>query len=338
MAGAVVVFHAASMLNSAGSPMAVGAGNLLTGALPYLIYPWVMAGMFLLAGISARYALERRRAGEFLRERARKLLLPLLGTVVLVAPALVWFTAWSSGITLGELVEGMRWYFGSRAVATFFLVLTGLGPAWFLPELFFFSLLLLPTRRLRGPGRVPLWGLLLLILPCWGAAQTLTPDNRHLLYLLAFFLGYFVLDKEETRGELVRWRVPLGVAALLLGGVVLRRWWGVSYGDEALLKSLLVNAFLWVTILALLGWGQAVWQRTGPHDRAWGRWSFTLYLFHYLPTLAAARWTAAAGLGLGAGFALTTAVGFALPTGLYLALRRTPLLGDLFCLREKQKK
>ena len=45
----------------------------------YILYPWFMPLLFILAGVSARYALQRKSAGEWFRARTRKLLVP--GTV-----------------------------------------------------------------------------------------------------------------------------------------------------------------------------------------------------------------------------------------------------------------
>ena len=42
----------------------------------YVLYPWFMPLMFLLAGVSARYALEKHSAKEWFKSRTRKLLVP----------------------------------------------------------------------------------------------------------------------------------------------------------------------------------------------------------------------------------------------------------------------
>ena len=42
----------------------------------YILYPWFMMLLFLLAGISARYSLENRSAKEFCKSRTLKLLVP----------------------------------------------------------------------------------------------------------------------------------------------------------------------------------------------------------------------------------------------------------------------
>ena len=48
----------------------------------YILYPWFMPLLFILAGISARYALVKHTAKEWFKARTRKLLVP--GTIGLL--------------------------------------------------------------------------------------------------------------------------------------------------------------------------------------------------------------------------------------------------------------
>ena len=51
--------------------------------LMYILYPWFMPLLFILAGISARYSLERHSARDWFKARTRKLLVPgTLGLLV----------------------------------------------------------------------------------------------------------------------------------------------------------------------------------------------------------------------------------------------------------------
>lgn len=50
------------------------------------IYPWWMTLLFVIAGISAYYALSNRSTKEFLLERVKKLLIPLLVGVITIVP------------------------------------------------------------------------------------------------------------------------------------------------------------------------------------------------------------------------------------------------------------
>ena len=138
----VVVFHVVSLFNSCGMPLVVGAGWPALDILGYFTYPWLMPLMFLLSGLGARYALERRTARAFLRERRDSLLLPRRGALVLVAPllcAVAWRTA---GVSFQEMAGVLP-----VPLVCLIALLAGLGQAPILPHLFPCPLALPPPPR-----------------------------------------------------------------------------------------------------------------------------------------------------------------------------------------------
>lgn len=79
-------------------------------AVVYLLYPWLMPLLFVVAGMSSRYALQRKSAGEYLRTRTRKLLVPA---------------------TLGLFVfQWMAGYFGMQTMNFRFHADMGAGQPW----------------------------------------------------------------------------------------------------------------------------------------------------------------------------------------------------------------
>ncbi len=79
--------HTFMIWNNFGSRFYVWMGeNKLLSTLIVLVNPWFMPLLFVLAGMSARYALEHRTVKEFVRQRVRKLFLPFVaGSLLLVA-------------------------------------------------------------------------------------------------------------------------------------------------------------------------------------------------------------------------------------------------------------
>lgn len=79
-------------------------------AVLYLLYPWLMPLLFVVAGMSSRYALQRKSAGEYLCTRTRKLLVPA---------------------TLGLFVfQWMAGYFGMQTMNFRFHADLGAGQPW----------------------------------------------------------------------------------------------------------------------------------------------------------------------------------------------------------------
>jgi glucans biosynthesis protein C len=67
--------------------------------------------MFLLAGISARYALQKRTVKQFLKERVHKLLIPFIGGIFLLGWITGWVTDHYFDIFAGSYVPGFIKYF-----------------------------------------------------------------------------------------------------------------------------------------------------------------------------------------------------------------------------------
>ena len=75
----VLFFHVIYIYNNKG--VIGGAGGFGDGpqyqdVVMYVLYPWIMPLLFLLAGVSARYALQRQSSREWFRGRTRKLMVP----------------------------------------------------------------------------------------------------------------------------------------------------------------------------------------------------------------------------------------------------------------------
>ena len=74
----VVVYHVIYMFNGAGVAGGFGpfAPVQYQDSFLYLVYPWFMLLLFVVSGMSARFALERQPGKEFLKRRTVKLLVP----------------------------------------------------------------------------------------------------------------------------------------------------------------------------------------------------------------------------------------------------------------------
>lgn len=332
----VLLYHTVCFFNTCGMPLKVGPGIPALDALGYFCNPWFMPCMFLLAGVSARYSLEKRTTRQFIRQRARKLLLPLLLSLLLLGPPLALLTARINQYSLAEMFS----YFPSPIPPLFFLLMMGMGPQWFLAELFFLSLLLLAARRLDRSGRLLRWcaglgpaALLLLALPFGLCAQAPALPERHLLYLFCLLAGYFIFSHDAVLEILRRLRLPLFLCSMALFAAVLARFWGQSFVDPGFLRHPLTVLFAWCAILAALGCAQAWLGRVNPFTAYLTQYGFSLYLFHYLPMLATAYCvTACFHLPLLVNYLLAFFIPQAVSLLLHQVLRRIPALGRAFGL------
>ena len=79
----LIPYHAAMAWNSWGEPNYMMFGsNVVLSSIIVAFSPFLMPLLFLLAGMSTRFALKKRTAGQYVLERFKRLIIPLLfGTV-----------------------------------------------------------------------------------------------------------------------------------------------------------------------------------------------------------------------------------------------------------------
>lgn len=260
----------------------------------YILYPWFMPLLFLLAGISARYALERHSAKEWFGARTRKLLVPAtLGLLVFQ-----WMTGYFNTAVAGRSVEldglplPVKWVVWA---------ISGTGPLWFIQDLWLFSLLLLLVRKLDAKDRFRTWcgragivSVILLGVLFWLGEQTLVrnprPDSadglynlyKPLFYLIPFLLGYFVFSHDAVQEKVKNAWVPLTGCAVVAGVALVVTTFGQDNTSPQYLGSPLNCLYGWLACLALMGWFSARFDRTGPVAGYLARSSFGLYIVHYL--------------------------------------------------------
>lgn len=288
----VLLYHVVYLFNSVGVFGAVTSFSAVQyqDVLLYLIYPWFMALLFLIAGISARYALLIRTHRQFLRERTRKLLVPsTLGLFCL---------HWSTGYLYLNISGGLPGVpLPFRILIT---VLSGTGPLWFIQMLWLFSLFLVLIRKLdRGDQLYQLCGnlsapvILLLAVPVWLSAQVgnlpVLTTYRFGIYLFCFLLGYFVFSHDRVQTITERIRLPMLSIAVVLALVFVRTYFGQNYTSSACLCSPLTNLYLWITILAILGCGKAWGDKSNALTQYLAKSSFGIYIVHY-PIAVYACW------------------------------------------------
>lgn len=246
------------------------------------VYPWFMVLLFVVAGISARYSLQKRTGTQFLRERAVKLLVPsTLGLFVL---------HWITGYLNIKMGGGLAYI--PAALVYPISVISGIGPLWFIQMLFLFSCFLLLLRRLDRMDRV--WTLcgkanlpviVLLSVLIFGGAQIwnlpVLTTYRFGIYLTSFLIGYYVFSHDRVQEILEKACVPmLGLA--VVGGVV----YGVCYGggnytEPECLQSVITNLYLWAAVLAIIGCGKRWFDWETHFTRYMTKASFGIYVLHY---------------------------------------------------------
>ena len=267
-------------------------------AVMYILYPWFMPLLFLLAGISARYALERKTAKEWFRARTRKLLVP--GTIGLFV--FHWMVGYFNTAVAArmETLDGLPWPARYAVMAV-----SGIGPLWFIQLLWLLSLVLLLVRALDRNdkfwnlcGKAGMVWIIMLGLLFWVGEHTLVANPRPetldglinlykpLFYLVPFLLGYFVFSHDGVQDKLGKAWIPLMVCAAAAGTALIVKTFGQDNTSPQYLGSPLNCLYGWMMCLAMMAWFKSRFDRTGRFAGYMTRSSYGIYIVHYLTVAA----------------------------------------------------
>ena len=260
----------------------------------YLLYPWFMPLLFLLAGVSARYALQKQSAKEWFKARTRKLLVP--GTIGLFV------FHWMTGYFNTAVAARTGVFEGMPAIAKYFMMaVSGTGPLWFIQVLWLLCLVLLLVHAIdkndklwNWCGKANLVVIILLGVLFWVGEQTLVKHPRPesldglwnlykpVFYLIPFLLGYFVFSHDEVQEKLEKAWIPLLASAVVAGTVLVVTTFGQDNTSPQYLGSPLNCLYGWLMCLAMMAWFKACFNRTGAFAGYMTRSSFGIYIVHYL--------------------------------------------------------
>ncbi len=292
----VLFYHVIYFYNNKGVFGGIGGfgdGPQYQDVVMYILYPWFMPMLFILAGISARYALEKRSGKEWFKARTRKLLVP--GTIGLFV--FHWMVGYfNSAAANADIPAGLP-----LPVMWIIWSISGTGPLWFVQVLWLLCLVLLAVRALDRKdqfwtwcGKAGIvWTILLGVL-FWAGEQTLVRNPRPesadglwnlykpLFYLIPFLLGYFVFSHEEVQEKVEKAWNPLMACAVIAGGILIGTTFGQDNTSPQYLGSPLNCLYGWLMCLAMMGWFKAKFDRTSPFAGYMTRSSYGIYIVHYL--------------------------------------------------------
>ena len=255
----VLFYHVIYYYNGKGVVGGIGGfgGPQYQDGIMYLLYPWFMPLLFLLAGISARYALDAHSGKEWFKSRTRKLLVPA-----------------TIGLFVFQWIAG---YFNTHTLS----YTNGID-------------MLADTPGIIC-GKMGLAGIILLGVLYWLGTRTLIMNPRPesldglyngykpFFYLLFFLSGYFVFSHENVLTSLRKGWIPLMVCAVASGITLLITTFGEDNTTPVYLSSPLNCVYGWLMCLAMIGWFAACFDdRKSKFADYMCRNSFAIYVVHYI--------------------------------------------------------
>lgn len=297
----VLFYHVIYFYNNKGVIGGIGGfgeGPQYQDVVMYILYPWFMPLLFILAGVSARYALEKKPAGEWFKSRTRKLLVPSTIGLLFIGAAVGWFNSRMPSV----IPDGASAMSELPGVVKYFIwTISGTGPLWFIQDLWLLSVVILLARRLDSKnkfyntcgkiGAIPmiLLGVFfylghhtLIMHPNPLSADGLINLYKPQFYLTPLLMGYFIFAHEKVQETLGRIWIPLMACAATTGIVLTATTFGQDCTGPQYLSSPLNNIYGWLMCLAMMGWFKSRFNRTSPFASYMTASSYGIYILHYL--------------------------------------------------------
>lgn len=321
----------------------------------FFISRFRMALLFVIAGVAATFVLRRRTPGAFLRDRAKRLLVPLAFGILVVVPPQIYFERLADGAFTGSF---LAFWPRTLDLRPYPAGDTSYHHLWFIFYLFLYGLLLLPAlafvRTATGAAwlararaalarhgvhwlGVPIVLTYALLVQRFSGAQNIVDDGAMFLVYFGYFVtGWLVGNDPAIWARIEAGRRAAFTTALLCLLVIDGVRWNearpeVGYTPERLAWLALLGIHAWCWVIAILGYGKRWLDRDHP-VLGWARdASYPVYILHQTVIVVIAYYVVRTDESVIAKFLFTAFVSLAVTLALYEAfVRPYPAMRVLF--------
>ncbi len=316
------------------------------------VWPFFMPLMFMVAGISAFYALQKRTSQQFMSERVHRLLIPLVLGILLIVP----IQGYMARLQQGTLSGGYLHYFFTQFLPDFSDISGYRGtftPAhlWFILYLFLISWaslsLCVKIRNQVREGKIGRFGRLfqkgwfymLLFIPV--TISEALPDiggKNPFFYAMYYLLGYmFAAYNGWGAIGKIKWQ-SLTIAVVGLPVYVYLVWHISGYGDfawQSILLGLIRNSYGMSVLLAMLAFAQKYINRGSKVLTYLSGAAFPVYILHQSVMMVLAYFILKWPVGIGLQYVLIAGLTLVASLALYELFRRIRPLRVVLGIKEK---
>ncbi|MDP3395559.1 MAG: acyltransferase family protein [Methanoregula sp.] len=308
------------------------------------VLTWIMPLLFCVAGMSTKFALQKRTSRVYLKERITKLLVPFLAGMVLICPIIAYYAMkFHTGYT-GSFFGAFVHFFSSiqnidarKGIYGDFSV----EHLWFIIFLFIISIaalgvILLGQKQKRlhfNLKNVNILVMGLLFIPVWllNLVGFRVAEYSFLSFFVMFLIGYYLLAMDSVQVQLEKfWAVLLTAWIILtIGGIWI---WGIILGHSEILwgNSAIFVLTGWIGVLALMGAGRHLFNFTNNFATYMGAAAYPVYIIHQAILVAIAYYVVMLTIPPALQFAAIVIVSFLLTFACYEIIRRIPFVRALF--------
>jgi hypothetical protein len=322
---------------------------------------WRMPLLFMISGAGVYFALGQRSGGTFLRERTKRILLPLIFGMFVIVPPQIYYERLTQGATFNYL-EFYQTVFQFRPYPEGSFSWHHL---WYLAYIFTYSLICLPLflylRSEKGKRTMHTMarllstkaGIYLMIIPLilseaslrpfWPTNQNLIADWANFtLSLLLFIYGFIVCSQENIRERIEKQRyVSVGIAIVAFTVLVLFYW--IQWPDPSpagmvLYRTLtVVNGWCW--LMTIFGFARKYLNFTNRFLQYANEAVYPFYILHQTIIICIAYYMINWQMSIALKFSIISISMFLLTLFLYeCIIRRVNVLRVVFGLKAISRK
>lgn len=335
-------YHTCMIYNNFGENFYIkGDGIPILSGFIQVNYTWFMPLLFVIAGISTCYALDKRTPKEYVKERVLKLLIPLIAGVLLIVPIQTFYAEKYHNGYSGGYFQQYILFFTKHTDMTGYTGGFTPGHLWFVLYLFIISLLALPiaVKYNKSAKKIPIDKLTIMkILPMFMIflvmCLILNVGGKSLGgYFALFMFGYLIFSEDAIQIKLdkCRWYLFGAFIAMTVLNIIFQNIWRCSSG---IIYDIFWGFLTWIGVLSMLGMGKHYLDFNNSVSSYFAKASFPVYVFHQSILILVAYYT----LKLTASIAIQVIViiggSFILTMIVYEIFKRIPITRFLFGMKK----
>ena len=314
---------------------------------------WFMPLLFLLAGLSSRYALEARTGTQYIKERFKRLFIPFLFGLFIIVPPQAYLARLSQLGYVDNYLQFLKSYFVDFSDLTGYFGTFTPAHLWFILYLFIISMIALPvflflkSRHRKDHTRGGLGVLsnpvtvILMFIPLTLTEVLPAPGGKNPFYFLfIFILGYLICTNKKFQEIVDRLKfkafifllcyVPLWFL-LMFNNIGASDWAPIS-----ILLAFIRNLAVWLTLIVILGYGSKHLNFKVKLLPYMNEAAFPIYILHQTVMMFVGFFIVRLQIGVIPKFLSIIIITFVISLAIYeYLIRRIPVLGWLFGVKTK---
>ena len=276
-------YHTFMIWNNFGAKFYIwGGNNNILSSLLVLVSAWIMPVLFVIAGMSTRYSLQKRNTKQFIRERIKRIFIPFISGLILLVPFQTLYARKFFFNYDGNLLDNFCYFFTHFSDLNGYDGMFTFGHLWFLLYLFVITLITLlvikklPFNKVNSKiNKVNIIGIILLFIPIFAFYHIGNFGGQSIgKYMFLYLLGYYLFSDDFIE-KLVKYKTIIlslfGVSQMLLVILYFKyNYYGV----------LLVNFDWWLGILSYIIIGTLFLNKENKLTNYFKKASFPIYILH----------------------------------------------------------